>query len=345
MTWIQKKKRQKSWRVGWRDGGRASPKKYSSWYDDEDTAIAFRRVLDERIAVKKEQGNLVILPWNTVRAKWLATLTGRYEQEARAALIRYADDWTSTLDATPAVMSTLPIGTSRIVKSCLNWARRILKQPLDREALEVPPIRKRPRKAERPLLDDAEVDALIAKAMAWSPGNGAICHLVSWYGHRAASLVELHGSALDERGELTLRAKNGMIGSHPLLPQSVTILRALGRKADQPLFLNHLGKQWKHGKEFADWFAQSFSIGYYDALKRSSVTNWFAAGVDAKTIASITMHETPSLLHDRYARTNRSRQLHALELLAKYKARKPAKTKLRLVKKPALEAQRGTVHQ
>jgi hypothetical protein len=303
----------RKWRCRWRENGKRCQ---TPWTNDLAIAEADKVIVDARLAAKAPLAGRTTLPWSEVQAKWLAGKAGRYQEEAKRALDRHCAAWTSTASATPTALATFPIGPSRYVKACLRWAKSDLKQGIDFDALDVKPKRIRPLKPKPPLMADADSFAFVEEAARWSQGNGAIAHMGAWYGHRAESLVKLTGDAFDGT-HITLPVKGGGFVRHMLLPDSIAILNALKPRAGEPLFLNHLGVPWKTGQAFCVWMGHCLGAGYHQALKRPAISRQLAAGSDAKTIASITGHKTPSILLNTYAATNEDRQMKAIAALGK----------------------------
>jgi integrase len=257
--------------------------------------------------------------WHEVYTRWLAQFKpqSRHFIESKRKIERGTKAWRNTRDATPTAMGELPIGTARVVRAVLRWAELHLDQFVDHRALKVAPKRIRPKKVRPVLLSEDEVQRLVSLAAETGPGNGALVHLIAVYGHRAENLVRLTAANF-ANGNLKFRVKGGDEVRHPLLPTTLDVLKpvlGLGTPSGTPIFLNHLGKPWKDGKEFAAWFGHFFGVGYYQ-LKRAAISRLLARGVDAKTVASITGHKTVSLLLDVYASTNEQRQAAALAALA-----------------------------
>jgi integrase len=229
--------------------------------------------------------------------------------------------WKVTTDVKPVQVEGLRIGQRRAVLALLRFAAR-LDQPLDPRALRTEPPR-RPRRAKPPLLTDLQVGALLANAsLLGGPSAAAYGHLLATYGHRPESLAKLTVAAL-QGDSLALPVKGGDDIRHPLLPESLALLRPLveGRSPTAPLFLDHHGEPWGTGQRFADWWWKKVAPilkepslrGVYH-LKRFAITRMLGLGLDVATIASLTGHRTPSVILT-YARTNEERQTAALTAL------------------------------
>jgi hypothetical protein len=330
-------KKARTWRIRWREGGRGSKQKTSERFTTKGDALEFQRQVDARAGASKDfnasSGRLIT--WLEVVQRWRDTRAeGRYRDMAK----KYLDTlpWKTTSDATPDTVSKLRPLYQRYVKSCLRFARVMLDQRVDQRALEVKPP-KRTQRPRRDLLADEDIAALVDRCALTGPGNGAIAHLLSTYGHRAENIVHLTASAWEHRAPadtLTLRVKGGDLIRHPILPQTSEILRPLVEAAltdpkrerfldhkgtlSPALFINQTGKPWLNGQRFAAFFIGQISkgIGYYDAFKRAAITKMLDH-VDAKTVASITGHRTVSLLLNTYSRTTETRQRNALEAIKK----------------------------
>jgi hypothetical protein len=230
-------------------------------------------------------------------------------------------------------MSALKIGPWRLAKACLRWSRIYLGQPIDAGAIGRRPHRSA-TKPQRDLLTDAEVSELIDRAAAAGGHCGRLlAHLVATYGHRPQSLVGLTIGSLEDGDppRLTLPVKSGDTIRHPVLPETVGLIRrAIGRRKAGPLLLDPLGKAWTSGAKASAWFWHQVgadtderdedkrkpAVGIYQ-LKCYAISRMLDLKLDLKTIASLTGHRTPAVLL-RYARTNETRQLAALSALATY---------------------------
>lgn len=315
----------KGWRVVYREGGRGSKRGWTETRPSKREAIADAEVVRGRLLAAQQLGaGRVRLLWSEVVDRWAASRKpGRYRDEA----VRYlkALPWSQASDATAAAIQAMPGYWQRAALSCLRWAVRLLDQPVDPRALSVP-VKRKPMRPKTPLLADQVVSDVQREADEFAAGTGAMVHLISTYGHRAENLVAQLPDAVGlEAATLTLQVKGGDVVRHPLLPETVERLRPLVERGG-PLFLNHLGKPWKDGRAFSSWFGHTFGFGYMD-LRRRAITRMLAAGLDAKTVASITGHRTVSLLLNTYARTNEDRQRAAIETLASLNGVSPVSAK------------------
>lgn len=313
----------KGFRVVYREGGRGSKRHWSETRTKKREAVADAEVIRARLlAAQPLKAGRVRLTWLEVCTRWHEGRDpGRYRDEGLKVL--QALGWKTTEDATPDVVAKLKLGTRRLVNSCLRFARRQLKQPVDMDALDIPLPKSNP-KPERDLLPAEETDALVQEAFKWSPGNGTIAHICATYGHRAASLVGLTGEAVDfTRSRILMPIKRHGPKWVKMRQETMELLRKLKPKKGKPLFVNHLGVPWATGKAFSNWYYHRLGkkalassngnfdgrkVGYYQTKSAAITTMLAACGNDAKSVAAITLHKRPSLLLDVYARTNEELQ-------------------------------------
>jgi integrase len=315
---VEGKGGERRWSIRWREGGRGTKQHRSDRFKTKREAEDFLADIKVKLLRLKTSGAKRAIGWREVYERWLAQFKpeSRHYIESRRKIERTTAAWRSTRDATPTAMAELPIGNARVVRAVLRWAELHLDQFVDHRALKVAPKRIRAKRVRPTLLTEKEVQRLMAAAAETGPGNGALVHLIAVYGHRAENLVRLTAQNF-KNGHLQFRVKGGDEVRHPLLPATVALIKPLLKLGTPgtPIFLNHLGKPWKDGKEFAAWFGHFFAVGYYQ-LKRAAISRLLARGVDAKTVASITGHKTVSLLLDVYASTNEQRQAAALAALS-----------------------------
>jgi hypothetical protein len=217
-------------------------------------------------------------------------------------------------------MAGLKLGQWRVAKACLRWARVYLRQPVDEAAI----ARRPQRRVSQPtpdLLTDLEVRKLVARAAQLGGDSGrALAHLVSTYGHRPQSLVQVRVSdvELGRVPRITLPVKSGDTIRHPILPETAALLRRLarGRAKDELLLRDPSGEPWAGGGKASAWFWHQVGegVGIYQ-LKSYAISRMLDRKLDLKTIASITGHRTPAVLL-RYARTNETRQQRAIRAIA-----------------------------
>lgn len=301
------------YRLRWREGGRGS-KEHSRRFDDKREATDELAALEARLNAAKDLRGRTLIPWPEIRTRWLATIKGDYRNGAKSTLEIHTAGWVNTMSATPTAMGVLPLGTNKVARACLNWAWLHLGQPVDARALKTPGTRIRPKRADTPLLSDERIAELMNATDVTGLGNGAIVHLIATYGHRPKNLVGLT-SANFPGHRILFRVKGGHEITHPLLRDTIDRIEELrALRPAGPLFLNHLGDPWKDGRHFSSWFLHTFHVGNKQ-LKRAAISRWFARGIDAKTIASITGHRSVALLANTYAATNANRQAAALGAL------------------------------
>jgi hypothetical protein len=318
------------YRVRWREGGRGS-KQRTSEQMSEAGATAFLESLRDRLAAKKPAEARPSMSLEEVAERWLAERESegrakhQYAKDARTALrtIVSARGYTTPASVTSAGLGTLIESHWRVLRAVLRHAVR-LGQPVDQQALAYrrPPRRRKPRTE---LLTAKHVQRLIAAATALDRGCGALAHLLATYGHRPESAVRIRPLDLDlAKGQLRLAVKSGDLISHPLLPETVRLLRPLvaGVAPGAPIFADpRTGKPWADGNAYALWWYRRVGAkiapdrpGVYE-LKRYAISRFLSKGLDLITIASITGHRTPAILL-RYGRTNQDRQAAALAAIS-----------------------------
>ncbi len=336
MSSIQRIKGRRRWRVRWREGGRGSPLKPSPWFDSLADAEDYQRKLDARLNARKVASNRLTIPLDELVERWAnrqqerqRPRSERYVRESRRTLLALIAErgWQTTEDVTEP---DCPLGTFRLLKALLRYARDYHQQIIAPMAL-LPPDRPRRRRAKPALLTMEDAIHLVAEATRWSPADGAIAHLVAIYGHRPQSLVGLPCSAVaysfvgtneaaaaPQMGFLTLPVKNGDVVRHPLLPGSLELLVPLlrGRRAGDHLFRSHTGKPWSTGQAYSAWFHHSVGKGRgVYLLKRFAISLMHAGGLDVPTISSITGHSTDTVL--KYLATNDYLQQQAMTIIAR----------------------------
>lgn len=306
------------WRVAWRNGGRGSKIQKGKTYQTKADATAALRGVAAELDASRPLTMGEPLTWAQVVTRYCAARAKRtkpaHRSDLRLAALALAKrhSWTMAADVQPSQTAALGPLHARYMRALLRFAGDECGQRINRIALAKCRSRSPRRKAEG-LLTAEQVAALQSWADKASPGDGMIVHLISTYGHRAESLVYLGRAAWD--GEtLTLPIKSGDMHAHPVLPATAARLAAL--PGGGPPFLSHLGKAWPSGKDFACWMRHGHGVGVLP-LRRYAVTRLLdVCQGDARTVASITGHRTPSLLLNVYARTSETRQRTALAGLA-----------------------------
>lgn len=314
---IERKKGKRSWRCRWWVNGERDQ---GSWSNDLSVVEAEERRVNEWLASIKPMTGKRVWPWETVKAKWLETLEGRYQEESRRALARYTDGWGSTASATVEAMGKVSIGAARAIRACVRWAWLTHDQPMDARAMKVEPKRKRAKKAQPELTSDERAFECINEAAEWSAGSAAMCHVIALYSPRAESLVGLTGEAFDG-DSLNFTNKNGEPERQILAPWTIAIIKALNPAKGKPLFLSHLTttdkagemhvRPWRSGQEFSAWFHHQIGkgVGWKVLLRCSSMTRLLELSEgNAKRASGVSKHKTPSLIPNTYAHTTRQQE-------------------------------------
>jgi integrase len=316
------------WRVCWQDatGKRMSSKRFKTKKD----ALYCKERVELGLAALKPQSGITVIPLPELIERYLASRVKEdrakpgYVLKTRATLLHLIEErgWKSSAAITVESAGTLKLGEYRLFKALVRYGAQI-GQPLDQRVLLMS-APKRVRKPKSALLTPEQVAMLIDEAADWCPANGALAHMLSTYGHRPESAVQLRVGSVDlEGGTLTLEVKGGDVVRHPLLESTLRLLRPLcvGRGAEEFLFLNHRGKPWGTGQALASWWyhyvgeeKHEDAPGIYE-LKRYAITSMLDRGLSLDTIASITGHRTPAILLT-YARTNADKQARAIAALA-----------------------------
>lgn len=301
----------KGWRVVWREGGRTSPRHKSKTYRGKIEASRALRAIESHLAATKPYQTGTDLTWTDLVTRYTATRTTRTTQAHRDQLTRVLKAlatqhaWQRASDPTPDQTTALRPYEARVVRAVLRFAVAHCQQRINPSALAScrSPA---PRRKPVDLLTPDQVAAIQAAADKWHPADGAIIHLVATYGHRVESLLKLTRADYDGQ-RLTLKIKSGDLHRHPLLPTTCARLNALPG-GGPPIHTGHLNRPWASGDEFAGWARQCLGTGILP-LRRAAITRLLDhANGDARTVASITGHRTPSLLLNVYARTNEERQ-------------------------------------
>lgn len=315
------------WVVRWREGGR---NRTSPRFGTEAEAADFRDDLDERQVVASKPDPRIRMEWAELVKRFVADrvarghYAGRYANRVRAQLLAIGtvNKWRTAADVPATAKAGLQVGHRRSLVALLRFAIQI-DQPVDRRFFDA---RNPPRKA--PLRADLITDDQAAQAQTLAASKGphaaALVHLLATYGHRPESLCQATVGAVNlAAGKIDLEVKGHRRVRHPLLPETVAVLRPIveGRPASAPLFLDPHGEPWGTGQRFARWYqhqigatAHKDAAGVYQ-LKRWAISGMLARGLDAVTVASITGHKTPSLLTDLYGRVNDQRQTAAMAKL------------------------------
>jgi hypothetical protein len=285
-------KRNGTWTVRWREGGRGGKYLRKSGFATKGAAESFAATLAPRIAASlKLSASAAVgaMPLATLIERWIdrGRSEGRdayYLASNRKQLLdlTQAMGWTLPGDVTPAeVARWRGIREGRnarlgaVLRACLRWAHEALEQPLHQRALVAlrPPSRK--RKAPKPLIDDDHLAACQARAQDLGGCAPALLHGLSTYGWRPITAARLRVRDLDlDRGEITLDVK--MVGAHkhPLFPATLALLRPLVHHQPDhaPLFRTETGAAFGLGcREYclSNWWRKRFpGMGPVYDLKR-----------------------------------------------------------------------------
>lgn len=312
MPWLER--RGSGWRVGWRSGGRGSRVQHSAPRASKALAAADLRAVEARLATLRPARGIV-LAWDDMVDRFItsrdgATTAAHREQMRRCLLsLRAEHGWGTASDVRPADCLTLRPYHLRVLRAFLRYAS-LADQMVDARCLTVRVLTKQGRRKPAALLIDQQVADLIATATAWAPGDGALAHMIAVYGLRAESLTRLRGDALGD-GELRLKVKSGDTIELPLRADSAALLRSLKVEAAAPLFLSHLGRAWRSGKEFADWWGHSVGgpgRGILDLRRWATTRQMAASGQNARAVADAQGRRTVALVAQVYQRSTAADQ-------------------------------------
>jgi integrase len=340
------------WRVSWRTGGRGSPRRHSRTFDSKVEAEDARRGVERDQLLRRDllPGEVILLT-DLVDRYCLAHAgtTELHRDQFRRTVPPLIDakGWTSTSDIQVAAIAGLKTHQARHLRALLRYAAD-LGQQVDQRVIAH--LRPGPRARQAlHLVDDRAIAGLLTRIEARHAPTAILAHLVASYGHRAQSLIELAWDDLDlVAGTIALRVKSGDRIRHPLLPQTVALVKRHKRilPTTPPLLRAPTGCPWRHGSEVAAWIAHGpgradpahgiEAIGILD-LRRAAITRMMRHTGDPRTVAAITGHRTPSLLLNLYARTTDERQRQALVAIGA-PAVPPQKTKAQKKHKAKKEA-------
>jgi integrase len=336
MAWVEQ--HGDGWRVGWRVGGRGSRIEHGDTRGTKVLAMADKRAVETRVAATKRTRGIA-LEWDELTARFLASresvTTAAHRDQMRRCLkaLQAEHGWKTTADVRPAECLGLRPYHVRVLRALLRYAS-LADQVVDARCLVVRSLAKVGRKAPSVLLTDQQVADLIATASLWSPGDGAIAHMIAVYGLRAESLTGLPCSSL-RRDALALRVKSGDDIALPLRADSAELLRALlvlpggelGPVApDAPLFLSHLGRAWRSGKEFADWWGHNIGgpgRGVLDLRRWATTRQMAGSGQNARAVADAQGRRTVALVAQVYQRSTAEEQREVFASLSDLPAPSP----------------------
>lgn len=317
----------KRWRVAWRQDGRQRTKRCATKRE----ALEFIRQLDAVDAQQLKPGRRISLAM--VAADYMQHRRSWSGDPAWAAKDRRAIDralemhgWQWPGDIRAADLERLPVGQFRLIKAVLRHAAR-MGCALDAAVIHARAPQRHARPPSR-LVTDSEASEACRAALLWGWGEGLAVHLVATYGHRPQSIASMQISDWDDgRGIITMAIKDGSTHAHPVLPATRELIRhAIGERSAGYLIEPHNGRTWGRGSPLVSWYyhqigkrVHAHDPGIY-ALKRYAITRMLDKGLAADLVASVTGHRTPSVLMDRYARTNETRQRRVIDALADSRA-------------------------
>jgi len=330
-------------KVRWREGGRGSRLLTSRVFTSRDAADDYALRVAERLAARSRLGSIAPrLGLGEVLERWLRSrLAERRVTPAGGAeivrLLRHlarARGWTSTGDITPAEVDrwrgdnggrNARVGA--YLRAVLRWAGERIGQDVDPAAL----VALRPPKAARRPRPDLPAAQLVAtwrrQAARQSPHAEALVHCLASYGWRPVTAARMRVADVDlARGTVRLRGLKGTGDDlvHPLLPETVRLLRALcaGRRGDDALFLDpRTGRAFqeraRHRGSITGWWRATIDSGVGRGVyqvKRLAISNLLALGIAPQDVALFTGHRTLSQVLT-YARTNEERAREALRTM------------------------------
>jgi integrase len=351
--WIEGKKRVGPWKIRWREivNGKAvkrSSRTFTSLSDAKAEAEAMDSHLERLTASLPKRGE-ALLSIPVILSRWSAagitaermTKAYAYQAEQVITALCAANGWTSTnhitAESVEAWRATKPRGHTRpvaVLKSLLRWARGTLRQPVDQALLDLP-MRQGKHRPPPPLLSDAQVAAIIARAYAFGPSVGAIIEHLSLFGNRPIDLVRLNVSNWNQAERTLTHAatKNRSKPSHPINGPFIAHAKRLddlcrNRPPDEPLFVSPTGQRWRindvgSSRQLVDYYYANITDklpqiqveqrGIY-CLKDYAITKMERAGIDDRTKALFTGHTSLSVFQ-RYKTTNADNASEALRKL------------------------------
>jgi integrase len=249
--------------------------------------------------------------------------------------------WTRLADITGEsidtwIVSRKGVGVAKshlVIRSILHFAATRLKQPIDPDALAVPPIR-RVERSQPPLLTDDQVAQIRYRARQYGIQVSTIIDHLATFGCRPIDACRCTIARWQSDQRLIVRhagdTKNKRPVVHPVPAAHARDLDTLaqGRSAEDPLFLHPSGRPWRLNKiggagELVDWYWNNISSqipnllpeqrGIY-CLKDYAITRMITSGLDVRTITTFTGIMTLSV-YQRYHATNRTRQQHAIDTI------------------------------
>jgi len=309
---------------GYRLEWRADGQRHTRLYATKSEALPAKRNIEAKLAAKHTARRGGALTLAQLIDQWLDSRPQTYRHHDEAAmrlLLARHPGWTAPGAITRDDLLALPIGHYRLLRAALRYGAAMGQEVP--ESLLQSQRRRSPATPAADLITDDQVAAAQASADRWGPCYGLAVHLVSRYGHRPASIVACTVASLSDQ-RLTLPIKGGDIHRHPVLPETATRWLAAGgsRPPDAPILIHSGGCPWKSSTSLTSWYYHHIGTVHHPddpgiyALKRYAITRMLDRGIDARTIASITGHRTPSLILDRYSRTRDDRQRRAIDAIS-----------------------------
>lgn len=330
MTYVQRTKG--GWRVRHREGGRGGKFLPSLTYERKDQAEAAAERLKLQVSARKpvRPGELLELP--ALIERWRQSVIGEGNDPLwtgkTVVMVRKlvaARSWSTVADITPDQVDQWRKegGNARAgayLRAILNWAMETCDQPVDARVLvKLRPPRER-RKPAAPLLSKQEEARQKAVAKKQGPQAVALLHCLRTYAWRPISAAQIDVAHVDlKRATIRIKVKGGDHVEHPILPETVSLLRPLiaGRNPDDPLFIHPTTKarfSLHSSGSIPQWFRDWIGGRSYD-LKRASISAMLELGIPPQTVQLFTGHRTISQVL-RYARTNEEKAREALETMA-----------------------------
>lgn len=218
-------------------------------------------------------------------------------------------------------------GPLTALKSVLNYAYRILRQPVDANVLLLTSKRKRTSKAKPYRYDDDELARVLGMADSWGMNVGTLARHYLLLGQRPKTVVNVTVGDWDEVNRLLAAShnKNGeplLVAIHDEDFARRLSLLTQGRPRGEQLYLHPDGSPWtgKHGNaaRLSTWWKREIGPallhrringrwvdGVY-ILVDTAVSRMREAGWEAAAIADTTGKRTQRV-HDLYDATHRDR--------------------------------------
>ena len=252
MAWITK--HGKKWRLVYREGGKQRTESFDT-KRDANVALAARK---EREREDKAARLKSVMTWDGVVRSYLngnkdSKYVDNYARKLELAAERQGP-WEYPIDVNAVDIKALPLGQARLIRAVLKHAAE-MGQKVDGMALMAKPQRSQPKRLQKPLVQDSQVQKALELAATWGEHSHLGVHLVATYGHRPATICALTIDAL--KGDyLTLDIKGGSTHRHPVLDETKVLWKAAAgtRATSEPIMLNHLDRPWKNSTGWSSWY-------------------------------------------------------------------------------------------